>query len=104
MRTQRDECQRCHGLMVECYSDVASPDYAGQDVIGRRCINCGEYVDRLVLLNRWAPCGQALAKTHDDDPGCGNVTHRCVVTTSPGPRPVPVESKHGPSSRLRVSS
>lgn len=81
MRTQRDECQRCHGLMVECYSDVASPDYTGQDVIGRRCVNCGEYVDRLVLLNRWAQCGQALAKTHDDDFGCGNVTHRSVVNT-----------------------
>lgn len=57
MRTERHECPRCHGTMVECYSDVASPDAAGQDAIGWRCVNCGEYVDRLVLLNRWAQQG-----------------------------------------------
>lgn len=54
MSMQKQECPRCHGLMVECYSDAASPDYAGQDVIGQRCVNCGEYVDGLVLLNRRA--------------------------------------------------
>ena len=43
--------------MVDAYSDVASPDDAGQDVIGRRCVNCRDYVDRLVLLNRWAQQG-----------------------------------------------
>lgn len=60
MKTQRHECERCHGLMVESYSDVASPDDVGQDVIGRRCVNCGEYVDRLVLLNRWTQQGTPL--------------------------------------------
>jgi hypothetical protein len=44
---------------VEAYSDVASQDEAGQDVIGRRCVNCGEYIDRLVLLNRWMQQGIA---------------------------------------------
>jgi hypothetical protein len=57
MRTEKHECQRCHGMMVESYSGVASPDDAEQEVIGRRCINCGEYIDRLVLLNRWAQQG-----------------------------------------------
>ena len=57
MRTQKHECPRCHGLIVEMYSDVASPDDEGHDVIGWRCVNCGEYVDRLVLLNRWAQQG-----------------------------------------------
>lgn len=57
MRTQRHECPRCHGMMVEAYSDLVSPDSAGNDMIGWRCINCGEYVDRLVLLNRWAQQG-----------------------------------------------
>jgi RNase P subunit RPR2 len=52
MKRQRQDCPRCHGLIVETYSDVASPDNAGQDVIGWRCVNCGEYMDRLVLLNR----------------------------------------------------
>jgi len=59
MRTQRHECPRCHGMMVEAYSDLASPDSTENDMIGWRCINCGEYVDRLVLLNRWAQQGVA---------------------------------------------
>ncbi|MGQ0555359.1 MAG: hypothetical protein ACT4PN_05360 [Nitrospiraceae bacterium] len=57
MRMQRYECPQCHGVMVKAYSDLASPDGAGNDTIGWRCINCGEYVDRLVLLNRWAQQG-----------------------------------------------
>ena len=57
MNMQSHECPRCHGMMVESYSDVASPNHAGGDVIGQRCVNCGEYVDRLVLLNRWAQQG-----------------------------------------------
>lgn len=57
MRSQRHECPRCHGLIVESYSDVASPTHIGHDVIGWRCVNCGEYMDRLVLLNRWAQQG-----------------------------------------------
>jgi hypothetical protein len=38
--------------MVEAYGDVASPDDIGKDVIGWRCVNCGDYVDELVLRNR----------------------------------------------------
>lgn len=57
MKRQRQDCPRCHGLIVETYSDVASPDNAGRDVIGWRCVNCGEYIDRLVLLNRWVQQG-----------------------------------------------
>ncbi len=57
MRTQKHDCSRCHGLMVDAYSDLASPGNAGHDVIGQRCVNCGEYVDRLVLFNRLAPQG-----------------------------------------------
>ena len=59
MRTQKHDCSRCHGLMVDAYSDLASPGNAGHDVIGQRCVNCGEYVDRLVLLNRVARQGIA---------------------------------------------
>jgi hypothetical protein len=57
MTMQRYDCPRCHGMMVEAYSDLMSPDGTGHYVIGWRCINCGEYVDRLVLLNRWAQQG-----------------------------------------------
>lgn len=47
-------------LIMETYSDVASPIHTWHDVIGWRCINCGEYLDRLVLLNRWAQQGVGL--------------------------------------------
>lgn len=57
MQSQRHECLRCRGMMVETYSDLTSPDDKGQDVFGQRCVNCGEYVDRLVLLNRWTQQG-----------------------------------------------
>ena len=57
MQSQRHECPRCRGMMVETYSDVASPDDKGQDVFGQRWVNCGEFVDRLVLLKHWAQQG-----------------------------------------------
>lgn len=46
------QCVRCGGTTVGVYDDVASPDDTGKDVIGRRCVNCGDYVDALVLRNR----------------------------------------------------
>lgn len=52
MMEQSDRCIRCDGMMVEVYADLLSPSETGEDVIGRRCVNCGEYVDRQVLLNR----------------------------------------------------
>ncbi len=38
--------------MVDSYSDLVGPDDRRHDVIGQHCINCGEYVDRLVHFNR----------------------------------------------------
>ncbi|MFO0698546.1 MAG: hypothetical protein U0236_04905 [Nitrospira sp.] len=57
MRTQRHVCQRCTGMMVEIYSDLLSPNARGEDVFVWHCVNCGDYVDRRVLLNRWAQQG-----------------------------------------------
>lgn len=47
-----DQCERCGGMRVAIYDDVASPDDTGKDVIGWRCVNCGDYADELVLRNR----------------------------------------------------
>lgn len=52
MRETVHGCVRCGGTMVEAYDDVASPDDTGKDVVGWRCVNCGDYVDQLVLQNR----------------------------------------------------
>jgi hypothetical protein len=45
-------CNRCGGMMVEVYGDLMSPDDLGMAVVGWRCVNCGDYVDELVLKNR----------------------------------------------------
>jgi hypothetical protein len=52
-------CNRCGGMMVEAYDDLVSPDEIGTDLIGWRCVNCGDYVDELVLLNRGRQQGTA---------------------------------------------
>jgi hypothetical protein len=44
-------------MMVDAYSDLTSPDGAGHESIGWRCVNCGEHVDPLILSNRWARQG-----------------------------------------------
>ena len=52
MTTHVCHCKRCGGMMVEVYVDVMSPNEMGTDVLGWRCVNCGDYVDELVLQNR----------------------------------------------------
>ncbi len=52
MSNHLHQCDRCGGMTVEAYDEAASPDDTGKDVMGRRCVNCGEYVDELVLQNR----------------------------------------------------
>ena len=52
MTAQANRCNRCGGMTVEVYGDLMSPDDMGLDVVGWRCVNCGDYVDELVLKNR----------------------------------------------------
>jgi hypothetical protein len=59
MTNQLRQCDRCSGMTVQVYDEVASPDDTGKDVVGRRCVNCGEYVDELVLQNRETQRGGA---------------------------------------------
>lgn len=53
MVAQRSECHRCGGMMVETYADLISPSEIGEGVVLWRCVNCGDYVDRQILLNRF---------------------------------------------------
>ncbi len=59
MTTHVQHCNRCGGMMVEVYGDLMSPDEIGMDVVGWRCVNCGDYVDELVLKNRGMQQGTA---------------------------------------------
>jgi len=52
LTNSRTICPRCHGMMVQTYSDPLSPDEKGELVFYWRCVNCGEYVDRQVIRNR----------------------------------------------------
>lgn len=52
MMAQVYHCNRCGGMMVEVYGDLMSPDDMGMAVVGWRCVNCGDYLDELVLKNR----------------------------------------------------
>ncbi len=49
-----DPCRRCRGMIIATYADLLSPSQTGEAAIGWRCVNCGEYVDRQVLVNRSA--------------------------------------------------
>lgn len=51
---QWNNCRRCSGTSVETYADLLSPGSSGEDVMWWRCVNCGEYMDQQVLLNRSA--------------------------------------------------
>jgi hypothetical protein len=42
-----DRCARCHGLMIAEWSDDLS------EYVGRRCVQCGEVIDPVILHNRW---------------------------------------------------
>lgn len=77
------QCCRCGGRTVEVYADVAGPDVTGRAVIGWRCVNCGDYVDDLVLQNR------------ETQGGGVNSTFRSTKERSPMHRlpPLPVQRR-----------
>lgn len=50
---QKEACPRCHGFMVPMIGDgfeAGVLDWCEQP--GRRCVNCGEQIDPLILANR----------------------------------------------------
>ena len=46
-----DRCPRCNGLMVAQWCEDLS-DYSG-----RRCVQCGELIDPVIMQNRRLSCG-----------------------------------------------
>lgn len=63
MTNHAHRCRRCHGMMVEIYSDLLSPSDTGDAVFAWRCVNCGDYVDRDILQNRSAQSEGMLVRT-----------------------------------------
>ena len=60
--TSQLTCTRCGGLMVnEFYMDL--PDHIGESKSpAKRCVQCGEVVDFVILLNRQQPMTTLLAR------------------------------------------
>lgn len=59
MATQHDKeargqqsCERCGGLMVNEVLSDWMPSHSESEVISLRCVQCGEVVDQVILMNR----------------------------------------------------
>lgn len=53
-------CSRCMGLMVIEQSVDSSLGACEADIARRRCVQCGEVVDPVILQNRRSQLGSAL--------------------------------------------
>ena len=45
-------CERCGGFQLQCHFMYRKSTTAPWEYDGWRCLNCGEIVDPLILLNR----------------------------------------------------
>ncbi|MBI3356764.1 MAG: hypothetical protein HY038_08355 [Nitrospirae bacterium] len=60
LRTSATRCARCEGLLVieQCFDvmgDAGRPDF-----LARRCVQCGEVIDPVILQNRRRQFGNTL--------------------------------------------
>lgn len=54
-------CSRCTGLMVVEQGFESMLGSSEADVLLRRCVQCGDIVDPVILQNRRSQCGSELA-------------------------------------------
>jgi ribosomal protein S27AE len=49
---EADRCPRCGGLMIAepCSGSLTDPEHL--DFLARRCVQCGEVIDPVILMNR----------------------------------------------------
>jgi ribosomal protein S27AE len=49
---ETDRCPRCGGLMIAepCSGSLTDPTHL--DFVARRCVQCGEVIDPVILMNR----------------------------------------------------
>lgn len=53
MMEEKSSCPRCHGFMVSVILDGTEAGMLnGRESPARRCVNCGECIDPLILANR----------------------------------------------------
>ncbi len=60
--TQEDTCTRCGGFMVNHWCMNVNYDAGGMEILTKRCLQCGEVIDPVILENRLNPKREALKK------------------------------------------
>ena len=51
-QVNEDTCHRCGGLMVWTFPDGLDLGCEGESLALRRCVNCGELLEEVILANR----------------------------------------------------
>lgn len=57
-----DKCTRCGGFMVSHWCMNVNYDAGGMEILTKRCLQCGEVIDPVILENRLNPQREAMKK------------------------------------------
>ena len=57
-----DACTRCGGLLVAHWCMNVNYDAGGMEILTKRCLQCGEVIDPVILENRQHPEREAMKK------------------------------------------
>ncbi len=57
-----DTCTRCGGFMVSHWRMNVNYDAGGMEILTKRCLQCGEVIDPVILENRLNPQREAMKK------------------------------------------
>ena len=59
---EEDTCTRCGGFMVSHWCMNVNYDAGGMEILTKRCLQCGEVIDPVILENRLNPNREELKK------------------------------------------
>ena len=59
---KEDSCTRCGGFMVSHWCMNVNYDAGGMEILTKRCLQCGEVIDPVILENRLNPNREELKK------------------------------------------
>ncbi len=62
MPAKDDTCTRCGGFMVSHWCMNVNYDAGGMEILTKRCLQCGEVIDPVILENRLNPQREELKK------------------------------------------
>ncbi|MDR4495663.1 MAG: hypothetical protein AB7P17_10770 [Nitrospirales bacterium] len=62
MLENEDTCTRCGGFMVSHWCMNVNYDAGGMEILTKRCLQCGEVIDPVILENRLNPNREELKK------------------------------------------